>query len=48
MVVVASSCIDDKGLSMRHANIVLPKSPYLTPVAAEKLISVRMENLCNC
>lgn len=42
MVVVASSCVDDDGLSMRHANIVLPKSPYLKPVAAEKLISVRV------
>lgn len=43
MVVVASSCVDDQGLSMRHANIVLPKSPYMKPVAAEKLISVRAE-----
>lgn len=44
MVVAASSCVDDEGLSMRHTNIVLPKSPLLTPVAAEKLISVSLEN----
>lgn len=43
MVVAASSCIDEEGLSMRHANIVLPKSPYLKPVAAEKLVSVSAE-----
>lgn len=42
MVVVALCCVDDEGLSVRHSNIVLPKSPYLQPAAAEKLISVRV------
>lgn len=28
---------------MRHANIVLRKNPYLTPVAADKLITVSVE-----
>ena len=45
MVVTASSFIDEEGLSMRHTSIVLPKSPCLTPVAAEKLISVSFEVL---
>ncbi|GAX27008.1 hypothetical protein FisN_9Lh322 [Fistulifera solaris] len=47
MVVAASSCVDDEGLRMRHANIVLPKASYLTPVAVDRLISSLYEQYVN-